>query len=221
MKQIGQLGSRATSVRALWHVLVFCAVLGMTSPLLAQEASRAVVQAPQDARSLLRYHLEAAPRAQAQLAAMGSTALNHETRMRAIEELRWQAYVYLQAGAEGELLPLLDGLDLIAQEAPDSAIPAALREASLADAERFRVQAACWSPDQYALGLHLAEFWASRHATASAAEAASVQSMKDYLQVRLQDREDVQGRASSLLWYPLFSLLALLGLGRLLWRHWF
>jgi len=189
--------------------------------LCAQEPQNAVQAPPHDAKSLLAYHLEAAPRAAAQLAALERPDLSPAARSEAVEELRWQAYVYLQAGAEGELLPLLDGLGQVEKSKPGEDLRADLRRATLADAERFRIQAACWSPDHYGQGLALASGWAARYPNASEAESGSVAAMEEYLRGRLQDREEIRRQAASLLWYPLLSLLLLLGLGRLLWRQWF
>ncbi len=221
MRRFGPRTSSGAQRQPVWAAALLLAALGVVPGLRAQGHSTAAQAPPQDAQSLLRYHLEAAPRAEAQLAALTAPGLSPQRRSEAVEELRWQAYVYLQAGAEGELLPLLDGLAKVEQTKPGVELPADLHQATLADAERFRIQAACWSPEQYSTGLALATAWSGRHPKASEAESSSVAAMKDYLENRLQDREEIQSRAASLLWYPLLSLLLLLGLGRLLWRQWF
>lgn len=207
--------------RPVWAAALLLASIGLAPVLPAQTPSAAAQAPPQDAQSLLRYHLEAAPRAEAQLAALAAPDLSPQQRSEVVKELRWQAYVYLQAGAEGELLPLLDGLAKVEQAEPGEELAGDLRDATLADAERFRIQAACWNPDQYSTGLALATGWSGRHPKASEAEANSVTAMQEYLESRLQNREEIRSRAASLLWYPLLSLLLLLGFGRLLWRQWF
>jgi hypothetical protein len=221
MSRVGLWASSGAQRQPVWAAVLLLASVVAAPALCAQDPAAAAQSQPQDARSLLSYHLEAAPRAEAQLAALATSGLSPEARSEAVAELRWQAYVYLQAGAEGELLPLLDGLAKVEQVEPGVDLPADLHDATLADAERFRIQAACWSPDQYSAGLDLATAWAGRHPKASEAESNSVAAMKEYLESRLQDREEIQSRAASLLWYPLLSLLLLLGLGRLLWRQWF
>jgi len=221
MSRIGLQVCSELHRQPVWAAALLLASIAAASGLRAQDPSPAVQAPPQDAQSLLSYHLEAAPRAETQLAALAAPDLSPQARSEAVEELRWQAFVYLQAGAEGELLPLLDGLAKVEQVKPGVELPVDLHNATLADAERFRIQAACWSPDQYSVGLDLAEAWSGRHPKASEAESNSVAAMKEYLESRLQDREEIQSRAASLLWYPLLSLLLLLGLGRLLWRQWF
>lgn len=174
-------------MRRLALVALACAaVLG---PAAAQETP------PRDARELLAWHASSAA------AVEGAT----------VDALRWQAYVYLSAGAEGELRDRLARIEALGgAEDPEVA----------ADVQRFAIQAACWSPERHAEGLAMAEAWEARFGDGPAPAVAAVADMRRFLEDRLAREEAVHLRSVGMLWYPLLVLLALAALGRWLWRSW-
>lgn len=173
-------------MRRLALVALGCAaVLG---PAAAQETP------PRDARELLAWH-----------------ASTSEAEQATVDDLCWQAYVYLTAGAEGELRDRLARIE--AQGGADDPEVAA-------DVQRFAIQAACWSPERHAKGLAMAEAWEARFGDGPAPAVAAVADMRRFLEGRLAREEAAHLRSVGMLWYPLLVLLALVALGRWLWRGW-
>ncbi len=168
--------------------LVAIACSAVLAPAAAQETP------PRDARELLGWHASA-----------------KEVEQATVDELRWQAYVYLIAGAEGELRDRLARIEEGGgTEDPEVA----------ADVQRFAIQAACWSPERHAEGLAMAEAWEARFGDGPGPAVAAVADMRRFLEDRLAREEAVHLRSVGMLWYPLLVLLALAALGRWLWRSW-
>lgn len=165
---------------ALGSLLLVCL---LTGPLGAQQES----SLPHDARSLLLYERNLESLAPA---------------VRAAEELTLQrAYVYLLAGAEGELREEIRNLT---EDHPD--------------ALRFALQADCWSPNTFADGRRRSEIWLATHANRSAAEVKVVTAVRDWLTAAEERRTSLQEERSRSRWYPLAAGFGVLLLGWLLVR---
>jgi len=202
-------------------VIALLLAIGLSSLGLQadQESSSARPEPPQDARELLAWHLQTIPDREAALALLRDPQAAPKDRERMFEDFRWQAYLLLQAGAEGELLPLLDALADASRGGADLLSPE-LARVGLADVQRFRIQASCWSPEHYRQGLELANSWIQQEGASNSAAAASVADMSAFLDERLGVHQGIRRRAQAVLWYPLLSLLLLAASGRLLWRRW-
>jgi len=154
------------------------------APIWAQEV-------PTDASGLLRWHLA------------------HEGAPETAEDAAWRAYVYVQAGAEGEVRAAAAQLETLSPDDPD--------------AERFRLEADCWSPATREQGLRRADSWLTAHADTDASSAARVQTLRDFLAAEI-DRAAVSRSADVAAgWLPLVALAAFslmtLGTWRLLLRE--
>lgn len=125
----------------------------------------------QDARGLLEYHLAV------------STQPLHERALEANTLER--AFVYLRAGAEGELRGEIQNLT---EDHPD-----ALRFAMLAD---------CWNPTHFPDGLHRAQDWLQRFSNRTAAEVSQVEAIQGFLQEASTRRSSLLDQRSSGSWYP-------------------
>lgn len=166
---------QATFLRP-WSLLLLCC-LGLVGavPMAAQEGPAL----PQDARSLLLY--------QRSLEGLAPTvrASDAHTLQR--------AYVYLLAGAEGELREEIQNLS---EEHPD--------------ALRFALQADCWNPHTFADGRRRAVTWLARHSDRSAAEVEDVTAVQEWLEEAETRREDLQRQRGRSRWYPLAAGLGVL-----------
>lgn len=160
-------------VRLLWFLL--CA-LTVAQSLGAAQTPAAI---PQDAKQLLQVHQdwEALPSLRRAEEAM---SLN-------------RAYVYLRAGAEGEVRQQIVNLT---EEHPD--------------ALRFAMQADCWNPTNFVAGRARADAWLLQFPNRSDVEVQSVQSVQSYLGNAESRRQFVHDRAASSRWYPVGSILFVL-----------
>jgi hypothetical protein len=134
---------------------------------------------PADAKQLLQRHLEweALPASQ-----------------RANESVILErAYVYLRAGAEGEVRKEIVNLT---EGHPD--------------ALRFAMQADCWNPNNFAAGRDRADVWLKQFPERVNTETQFVQSVQRYLGRAETRRQFVHDRAASTSWWPVGSVLFLL-----------
>lgn len=120
---------------------------------------------------------------------------------RAEEKLSLErAFVYLLAGAEGELREEISNLT---EQHPD--------------ALRFAMQADCWNPSNFKAGRERAELWLQEFPGRIDSETAFVQSVRTYLSDAESRREFVHDQAASSRWFPLGAglLVLLLAVGTL------
>lgn len=171
---------RLAGFRAI--VLALLLILGGAPALAATDQEPAL---PQDAKALLQYHA-------------GLSGLAPVVRASEVHTLE-RAYVYLLAGAEGELRTEIQNLT---EDHPD--------------ALRFAMQADCWNPNTFADGKRRAETWLAAYAERSAAEVGAVTAVRDWLEEAEMRRATLQEDRARSRWYPLAAGLAVvLGLGLL------
>lgn len=149
---------------------VFAALaLLFAAPMWAQEV-------PTDASGLLAWHLA------------------HEGAPETATDAAWRAYVYVQAGAEGEVRAAATQLETLSPGDPD--------------ADRFRLEADCWSPATREQGLRRADAWLTAHAEADAGSVARVQTLRDFLAAET-DRAAISRSADVAAgWLPFLALAA-------------
>lgn len=130
-----------------------------------------------DARDLLRYHqaVQAQP-----------------LQVRASEEQTLaRAFVYLRAGAEGELR---EEIQHLTEDHPD--------------ALRFAMQADCWNPTHFPDGLARASAWLTSFPDRPAAETAQVREIQVFLEQASDRRRRLLKERSSGSWLPIASVFA-------------
>ncbi|PCJ54005.1 MAG: hypothetical protein COA70_07665 [Planctomycetota bacterium] len=134
---------------------------------------------PTDAKSLLQKH---------------STWIGLSSTRRAEESLSLErAFVYLQAGAEGELREEVSNLT---ERHPD--------------ALRFAMQADCWNPANFRAGRDRADDWLQQFPNRAESETKFVESVRTYLGDAESRRDYVHERAGSSRWFPLGAGLLVL-----------
>ncbi len=148
-------------------------------PMWAQEV-------PTDASELLRWHLA------------------HEAAPQTAEEAAWRAYVYVQAGAEGEVRAAAAQLEALSPGDPD--------------ADRFRLEADCWSPSTREQGLRRADAWLTVHADADANSVARVRTLQAFLTAETERAAGIRSADAAAGWLPVLALgaFALMSFGA--WR---
>lgn len=167
-----------------WLILL-CSFFALHSSVEAQNLSAT----PADAKQLLQRHLSWE----------NLSALQRADELVSLE----RAYVYLRAGAEGEVRKEIVNLT---EDHPD--------------ALRFAMQADCWNPTNFAAGRDRADVWLAKFSGRVDSETLFVQSVQTYLGDAESRRAFVHDRAASTSWYPfgsvLFVLLMAAGVVRIL-----
>ena len=163
------------SFRLLPGLAQLALLLWVAVPLGAQANAADAIQV-EDAKGVLQYHLAVSAQP------LHDRALEANTLER--------AFVYLRAGAEGELREEIQNLT---EDHPD--------------ALRFAMQADCWNPTHFPAGLQRAQDWLQRHADRSAAEVSQVQAIQVFLQEASTRRTSLLEQRSSGSWYPIASVV--------------
>lgn len=166
--------------------LALLLLLGAAAPVAAQQPA-----APADAAALLRWHLD------------------HEAPPADAEDAAFRTWVYVQAGAEGEVRASAAQLERLAGDDVQAGL--------------FRLEADCWSPRGRAAGLRRAADWLQRHeGQADPARVARVRLLYDFLQSEEERAAGVRRADAAAGWVPGLALAAFvamaLAVGRLLRR---